>query len=111
MKNKLLLVTLLSMTGMFSTSAIAVSGKVKNIVSYSYIKGVQVYFQEGYTGATTTCANSGRITIKGDDLNGAHMMSLVSLAFATQKTLYCAPKAGCTGINREEVANYCSLSQ
>ena len=109
MKNKLLMVTLLSMIGVFSTNASAVAGKVKKLVSYSYMKGVQVYFETGHTGASS-CANSGVITIKGDDLNGDHMLSIVSLAFATGKYLSCPPKAGCTGVNGEEVANYCSLA-
>ncbi|NQZ09617.1 MAG: hypothetical protein HRT35_20905 [Algicola sp.] len=109
MKNKFLLVTLLSMTAMLSTSAFAVSGKVKKLVSYSYMKGVQVYFEEGYTLATT-CANSGVITILGSDVNSVHLMSMVSIAFATGKTLNCPPKPGCTGINSEEAALYCIVT-
>ena len=97
------------MIGVFSTNASAVNGKVKKLVSYSYIKGVQVYFETGHTGASS-CLNSGVITIKADDPNGVNMMAMVNLAFATHKTLFCAAKQGCTGINNEEVANYCTLT-
>jgi len=94
----------------FSSTAFAVNGKIKKVANYSYIEGIQLHWDDDYT-SPTSCTSPGRMTVRGNDINGKNMMSMVFIAMTTGYQLNCTPKTGCSGINGNAVADYCVMTK
>ncbi|TQV82637.1 hypothetical protein FKG94_07880 [Exilibacterium tricleocarpae] len=95
---------------LISAEVYALKGKLNQVYNYSYLNGLLLNWDAGYTDPTN-CPNPNRMTVRGDDVNGQAMIGMVFIALTTDYTLNCVPKPDCNGINGTAEANYCIMSK